>query len=112
MRNCTAGGGRWGNEGGARGGGEKSIDEYAAAAPETIQRGSYSEGYSFGNAARWPVIIAENKHSWLRCNPRLTVPRRERLHGQKIRTSAGDVMAFYTYKYREKREGREFGAPP
>lgn len=37
---------------GARGGGEKSIDEYAAAAPETFQRGSYSEGYSGGNAAR------------------------------------------------------------
>lgn len=65
MRNCTAGGGRWGNEGGggrlAGGWREKSIDEYAAAAPETIQCGSYSEGYSGANAAApWPVITAEN----------------------------------------------------
>lgn len=60
--------------GGAGGGGEKSIDEYAAAAPETIQRGSYSEGYSGSNAARWPVFTAENKHGWLRFNQRLCAP--------------------------------------
>lgn len=78
-------------------GGEKSIDEYAAATPETIQCGSNSEGYGGSNAARWPVIIAENKHGWLCCNQWW---ERERLDGLKIKTSAGDVAAsagFYTY---------------
>lgn len=87
------GGGEAGTREGARGGGEKSIDEYAAAAPETIQRGSYSEGYSGGNAARWPVIRAENKHGWLRCNQWLTAPWRRQLDGLKIKSSAGDVAA-------------------
>lgn len=45
-------------------------------------------------AARRPVITAENKHGWSRCNQRLTAPRRRRrLDGREIKTSAGDVAA-------------------
>lgn len=52
-------------------------------------------------AARRPVITAENKHGWLRCNQRLTAPRRRQLDGLEIKTSAGDVAAqarFHTYR--------------
>lgn len=60
-------------------------------------------------AARRPVITAENKHGWLRCNQRLTAPRR-RLDGLEIKTSAGDVAAeaaFHTYRTNMRKGGSE-----
>lgn len=61
-------------------------------------------------AARRPVITAENKHGWLRCNPRLTAPRRRRLDGLEIKTSAGDVAAqagFHTCSTNMRKGGSE-----